>query len=77
MKILSVLTHILSICNTDCSKTETPNLFHSLWSASSADHWGNKNKKIQEHIFFNYEIKLLVICDTMRNFRQKQLHLKA
>lgn len=38
LKILAVLTHILSACNTGCSKTETPNPAHSLWSASSGDH---------------------------------------
>lgn len=41
-KIKYALTHILSACNTGCSKTETPNPFHSLWPASSGDHWGNK-----------------------------------
>lgn len=66
MKIQSVLTHILSAYNTDCSETETPNLFRSLWPASSVGHWGDQNQYIRsqaqfEQVFLYCGIKLLLM----------------
>lgn len=42
----SILTHILSSCNTGRSRTGIPNPDRSLWPVSSADHWGNKSEHI-------------------------------
>ncbi len=61
LKILSVLTHILSACNTGCLKTETPNLFHSLWPASYEDHYEKEKTCIRQIVILNNLVKLKVM----------------